>query len=269
VRAIVLGIGFLAGLCALLAAGPVANAAIVTQTQSFTLTAPQVTDKVIQTDGVVTRPAADNNSPQTASHVFSFAQFDDQLGTLSLLGVSITFTTTYGATATVTVDHNGDDDTINFSSAASVNHTLSGSAIDPQSSLQQFSATCKVVSGGSCPKTTNADTGISFPASPPGSFVLAVPITSFVGAGTFDLAATLDSALAPKIFLDNGTDNGTKFADNSTFSGTLDATWDVELSVVYTYETAGTGGTSVPLPSSLYLLTAGLGGIALWRRSRR
>ena len=91
---------------------------------------------------------------------------------------------------------------------------------------------------------------------------MAAPVASFVGSGTYDLTATLSSVLTPRI----SPDNGTAFADNSTFGGTLDATWNGSVSVVYTYET---GATSVPVPSSLYLLVAGLGGIALSRRYRR
>jgi hypothetical protein len=259
VRVKVLGMGVLAGLFALLADGHVANAItmMTTETESFTLTAPQVLFTVTN-DG--NPPATvDSNSPQTASQALTFNQFDGGLGTLT--GVTITFSTTYGATATVTVQSNEDVPFIDFFSDASVNHSLTNAGlIDPQSSLQLFNATCTADLDEGC-TDTQADNGISF-NTPPGGVGLAAPVASFVGSGTYDLTATLSSVLTPRI----SPDNGTAFADNSTFGGTLDATWNGSVSVVYTYET---GETSVPVPSSLYLLVAGLGGIALSRRYRR
>jgi hypothetical protein len=61
-------------------------------------------------------------------------------------------------------------------------------------------------------------------------------------------------------------DNGTGFADNSTLDGALNANWIGNVSLVYTYDAPA---TVVPEPLSLYLLTVGLGGLALSRRRRR
>ena len=46
-------------------------------------------------------------------------------------------------------------------------------------------------------------------------------LAPFMGNGTFNLSAALTSALLPRIT----PDNGTGFADNSTFNGTLDDGW--------------------------------------------
>lgn len=264
VRAKVLGMGVLAGLFALLAGGPVANAIpmMTTETESFTLTAPQVLFTVTKTTENPSATVTNNSvpNPQTASQALTFNLFDGGLGNLT--GVTITFSTTYGATATVTVQNNSDDPDIDFFADASVNHSLTNaSLIDPQSSpLQQFFVTCMAALDAGC-TNTQADNGISF-SIPPGSVGLAAPVASFVGSGTYNLTATLSSVLTPRI----SPDNGTAFADNSTFGGALDATWNGSVSVVYTYETSE---TSVPVPSSLYLLLAGLGSIALSRRYRR
>jgi len=246
----------LAGLFALAAENPDASAATMTQTESFTLTAPQVLYTVTTEDSTAT---VTNNSTQTAFQDLTFNRFDSGLGTLT--GVTITFSTTFGATATVTVQNNGDSSGIDFFSDASVDHALTSATglIDPESSLQLFNATCAAGINAGC-TNTQPDDGIGFD-TPPGGVGLA-PLASFIGSGTFNLTATLNSALTPRI----SPDNGSAFADNSTFGGTLDATWNGDVKVVYTFEPEG---TSVPLPSSLYILVAGLGGIALARRYHR
>ena len=255
--------GLVAGLFALLAGGPVANAAILTtapETESFTLTAPQVT-YTRTSDGT---PPVDfvTNTPQSDSEALIFNQFNGGLGTL--IGVTITFSTIYGATVTVTVASNGDNTaSVDFFSDADVSHSLTNaSLIDPQSSPQSFSATCTAAFEAGCGPATQPDNGVNF-NTPPGGVLLAAPFSSFVGGGTYALTATLTSGLTPRI---EDPDNGTGMGDNSTYSGTLNAMWNGNVSVVYTYETAE---TSVPVPLSLYLLVTGLGGIALSRRYRR
>jgi hypothetical protein len=262
VRVKVLGLGLLAGLVALLAAGPVANAAILTtapETELFSLTAPQVTYTV--TGDGTPPPTVNTNTPQLISQQLTFNQFDGGLG--DLIGVTFTFSTVYGATATVTVANNGEDDTlVDFFSDAEVLHSIfNASLINVQSSTQLLSATCTADFGLGCPQTTQSDNGVNF-NSPPGGFSPVAPVSSFVGSGTYALTATLNSGLTPRI----DPDNGTGFGDNSTYSGTLDATWNGSVSVVYTYETAD---ASVPVPLSLYLLVAGLGAVALSRRYLR
>jgi len=220
----------------------------------FNLSTTQVTFQVSNDDGTVTK---DNNSPQSASQALTFNQFNSALGTLT--SVTITFTTSYGATATITAV-NGDsaNGVIDFFADATVGHSLTGAPIVTQSSPQAFSADCQTNSttnGGACsssqPSTSNFN----------GTAGLASPLSSFQGAGTFDLTATLTSALAPRVT----PDNGTGFADNSTLDGTLNANWSGNVSLVYTYDAPA---TVVPEPLSLCLLVAGLGGIALSRRRR-
>ena len=263
VRVKVLGIALLAGLFALLAGGSLANAAILTtapETESFTLTAPQVTYTV--TGDRVPPPTVDTNTPQQTSQQLTFNQFDGGLGTL--IGVTFTFSTVFGATATVTVTNNGEDDTlVDFFSDAAVSHSISNaSLINTQSSPgQSFSATCTAGFEQGCGQATQSELGVNFD-SPIGGFSPVASVSSFVGSGTYDLTATLNSVLTPRI----DPDNGTGFGDNSTFNGTLEATWNGSVSVVYTYSTPE---TSVPVPLSLYLVVAGLGGIALSRRYRR
>lgn len=256
----VLGVGLLAGIFALVADGDVANAITMTtapEIEPFTLTTAPVTFEV-SNDG--TPPATvTTNSPQIASQALTFNQFDAGLGTLT--GVTITFSTVYGATVTVTLSEFGDAGSIEFFADAEVDHSLANVAlITTQSSLQQLSASCTPPLGELC-NASESENNVSF-NTPPGGVGLAASLASFIGPGTYDLTATLNSALTPRI----SPDNGTSFADNSTFSGTLTATWNGTVSVVYTFET---DATAVPVPLSLWLLVAGLGGVALWRRHLR
>ena len=264
-RVKVLGMGLLAGLFALLVAGPVANAAILMtapETESFSLTAPQATYTVTRN---TPPPSTVNltNASQSDDASLVFNQFDGGLGTL--LAVTVTFSSVYGATATVTVGVNGETDTlVDFFSDAKVSHSLTNASLiaDQSAPLQSFSATCSAAFEFGCGKATTSDNGVNFDTPPPPGVVVTGSLLSFTGGGTYTLTATLSSLLAPRI----DPDNGTVVGDNSTFNGTLDATWNGSVSVVYTYST---NETSVPLPLSLYLLLAGLGGVALSRRYRR
>jgi hypothetical protein len=236
----------------------VANAVTMTtvpEIEPFNLTAPQINFEVSNVNGKVT---VTTNSPQIVSQVLTFNKFNTGLGTLT--GVTITFTTAYGATATVSVvgSGNGDSETIDFFADATIGHSLTGGLIVTQSSPQSFSASCQADPGDTCASGPQPNNNTFNNLAGVG---LAAPVTSFNGPGTYDLTATLTSALAPRIT----PDNGTSFADNTTFDGTLNNTsWNGSVSVVYTYET----GARVPEPLSLYLLIAGLGGIALSRRRR-
>jgi hypothetical protein len=255
-------LGLLAGMFALLAECAVANAITMTtlpETELINLTNSQITFHV-ENNG--TPPATvTNTGPGTASQVLTFDKFNTALGTLT--GVKITFMTAYGATATVTVDNNGDLQTIDFFADATIGHSLTGGFIVTQSSPQAFSASCEADPGDGC---TSGPTLNNNNFNNTAGVGLAAPLASFRndnGPPTYDLTATLTSALAPRIT----PDNGTSFADDTTFDGTLDNTsWNGSVSVVYTYDT---GVRAVPEPLSLYLLVAGLGGIALSRRRRR
>jgi hypothetical protein len=85
VRARVLGVGFLAGIFVLVAAGAVANAITMTtapEIEPFTLTTAQPVTFEVSNDG--TPPATvTTNSPQIASQALTFNQFDAGLGSLT------------------------------------------------------------------------------------------------------------------------------------------------------------------------------------------
>jgi len=172
--------------------------------------------------------------------------------------VSVTFTTTYGATVTLSVinDELFGADPDPFFADATIGHTLTGSLISPQSSPQTLSATCAGDEGAGDLDTSDcSDSRSSNNNAFNGTAGLAAALTSFDGPGTFDLTATLTSALSPR---------PREFVDNST--GTLQANWNGNVSVVYTYDN---GVAAVPEPLSVYLLAVGLGGIVLSRRRRR
>ncbi len=225
----------------------------VPEIEAFNLSTTQVTFHVSNDSGTITN---NNNSPTSASQILTFNQFNSALGALT--NVTITFTTSYGATVTLSATNNGfDNGLIDFFADAKVDHTLTGiPLIVSQSSPQTFSAHCSADEEASCSDTPPLNT-----SNFNGTAGLASPLSSFQGPGTYDLTATLASALAPRV----SPDNGTSFADNSTMDGTLNANWNGNISVVYTYDAPA---AVVPEPLSLYLLVAGLGGIALSRRRR-
>jgi hypothetical protein len=160
---------------------------------------------------------------------------------------------------------NGDSEGITFFADATIGRSLTGSLIVTQSLPQQiFFASCATddpptdTCSGSQPNN-NTFSNIAGVGLAPG-----VQLSDFSAplGSTFNLTAELSSALAPRI---DPPDNGTKFADNSTIDGTLNANWTGDVTVKYTYDPFS---TAVPEPLSLYLVLAGLGGIALWRRRR-
>jgi hypothetical protein len=257
-------ISFWIGALALLAQCVVAHAIPMTtapEIEPFTLTAQQVDFKVDNYSGTPPVHTNTNTGPKTTSQLLTFNQFNSGLGILT--GVSITYTSVYGAQASLVVGgygaDNATDTTTQFYADATLGHELTGGGlISPQSSPQTFSANCSTSKPGSSCNNVAPNNGINFN----GTAGLAAPLASFVGLGTFDLTAKLTSALAPRI----DPDNGTGFADNNTIDGALNANWSGEVSVVYNYDSPA---TAVPEPLSLYLLVAGLSGIALSRRRRQ
>jgi hypothetical protein len=250
--------GLLAGIFALLAACAAAHALTMTQTLSFDLSAPTVAFQVTNDDGTVTTvPTNLPVPPGTDSQTLSFTKFDTTLGNLT--GVTITFTTTqYSATVTVQADNGGFAESTFFSDAT-MDRLLSGALILGAPSQQTFSASCLAPTSqtNSCNDSTTDTTDFSGTAGLAGA-----PSTFNAPPATFDLTVALSSTLAPRVT----PDNGTSFAGDSTFSGALNANWKGDVSVVYTYDAPV---TAVPEPLSLYLLIAGLGGIALSQRRRR
>jgi hypothetical protein len=135
---------------------------------------------------------------------------------------------------------------------------LSGLLIPTQSLSPQPapSAECaNVGSGGTCSNQTATASG-SFG----NSGISPLTLGNFIGSGVFNLTATLSSTLSPAV----SPDNGTGFADNATFNGTLDSNWQGTVEVIYDY----TPAAGVPEPFTLYLVAGGLAGIGLMRRRR-
>lgn len=261
-RANVLAVGLVAGILALVANGAVATAIPVQtgpETESFTLATTLTNNKQV-TFSVIDQ-ATNSNSPQIDSLPLTFNKFDAGLG--NLLAVTITFSSIYNATATLTVVLNGEGEDVDFFSDALVNHTLTGAGLIAQQSAppQAFSATCLAFDFDSCDAPDASNNNVSF--NTPAGGVGVGPLASFIGAGTtFDLTVELNSALTPRIVPDNGS---SPFAESTEFNGTLDATWNGSVTVVYTYDD---GRLPVPAPLGLYLLVAGLGVIALSLRRR-
>ena len=259
----------LAGVFAFLAECAVANALMTTETQFINNLSTTKITFTVENDGTDTAVKPDTNSPQTATQTLTFNKFNNALGILT--AVTITLTSDYDVTVTVTATNRSDEIEDGFETTTFFAETknpfgqkLTGSAISDLLPLTTptFSASCVLNTfGTTCVPDPTSQVSNNNDFSRTAS--LALPLTSFSGPGTFDLVATLSSALAPRIFPDNDTGN---FADNSTFTGTLTHRWDGKVDVVYTYNPFV---TPVPEPLSLYLFAAGLGGIALSGRRRR
>lgn len=246
-----LGIAASIAVAGLIADSRVARAGSFTtapQQLALSLTGVQVEFSVANVNGVVTNTF---NGPQTPSQILSFEKFNPALGILT--GVGISFTTSYSATATVNAANNSGS-TIQFFADASLGHVLSGNEIVAQSSPQTLSAGCATAS------TCNASVPGSNSFS--GTAALALPLTSFTGAGIFNLTATLSGDLDPRTI----PDAGPAFPLNTTINGTLSANWNGTVAVVYTYDTPLSG---VPEPSSLCLLFAGLAGLGMLKLGGR
>jgi hypothetical protein len=245
-----------------------ANASLITtETELFSLPAGQVIFHVSNDTSEDGPPVIvnTNNGPQSPTpSLLNFNQFNPLLGTL--LGVSVTFTTTYGATSKLNVTSgpfdNGTIGTVDFFGDGTIDLLLSGAGfIANQPSTQTANATCPIVT--TTPRVLDEKT-CSNTAANNGNFngtVSGLSLAPFLGTGTFNLTASLISKLLPRV----SPDNGTGFADNSTMDGTLDSNWAGSVSVVYTYDVAG---AAVPEPWTLYLVIAALAGLA-WVPRRR
>lgn len=271
VRATKASVNWLASISAiaLLAASAVASAALVTmsaQVDSFSLSNPQIQFMVVNrqaVNGVITVTNT-NTGPQTASQNLAFNRFDGSLGTLT--GVSITLNSVYDLSSTVKDSGStlGSSPTgiYTFFADGTADLSLVGAGLIPAQSLTEEA---NAAAGFACisfscvvDTATVSNTG-NFNATP-----VAGALNPFVGTGTFDLTATLLSDLAPK----TTPDNGSGFVDNASFEGSLLSRWNGSVSLVYTYDDGQTPGTDIPEPISLYLVFAGLAGLAFWRRHR-
>ena len=247
---------------ALLTQGVTANADFITQTESFNLSiAPFGFD--VNNDG--TPPVSfTTTSPKNtdSGSALTFDKFNTGLGTL--LGVTVTFQSTFGANATLSVTRSEIVDTpdngFDFFADGLFGLSLTGAGLNQTLTGQTFGASClDVLQNSSCSPGTPANASGAFDSAAPISLT---PTSSFEGpGGTFVLTAALASAINPR----TEPDNGTHSIDNSTMVGTATNTWSGSVSVQYEYERSG---GSVPEPMTLYLLLAGAAGIGLLRRRK-
>ena len=260
------------GVLGLIATPVITSATLVTtsaQIQGFSLVNPAIHFQVVNQDTIVN---VTNSAPQSGSANLAFARFDGGLGTLT--GVSITYTTTYGVTSAVQIIRAAplDVGTTTFFADGSFHLSLTGAGLIPAQLLNDVadaaaSSTCTStisINEGKPVCTIQPGTG---PVSNNGNFngtASGGPLASFVGSGSFNLTATLLSDLAPRV----SPDNGTGYADNATFDGSLDSAWNGSVSLAYTYDDAPPATIDIPEPISIYLVLAGLGGLAFWKRRR-
>lgn len=249
----------------ILGCGAAANAGVITETESFSLQADTATFKVINNSSSNPVTSITQSGPKSASSNLTFNQFNTSIGTL--LGVSVSFTSSYGAVSTVNVTSgpfdNGTAEDPSFFANGKIDLLLSSSPVGLSATLAPTaSASCLITmpdDESPVGRQTCADT-----ESKNGSFDVTfsgLSLLPFQGSGTFDLLAKLTGSVQPAVL----PDNGTGFADNSTFDGALDGLWSGSVTVAYTYDPLV---TNVPEPWTLYLVVAALAGIA-WLPRRK
>jgi hypothetical protein len=223
------------------------------ETEPFNFTTSQLTVTVV--DGDI--PGRTTQGLATILQPLTFDKFNTGLG--DLLGVEVTYQSSFGVTTTVNAtfeDIDPNQGSISFSAASSVQRTLTGSGLNQPSSTSH-SVSCVIDETqplNTCPDSDS--TNGTFNSAAPISLL---PLADFFGPGTFVLTATLDRAVTPDI-----DPNSPALADNSTMTSTVSTTWEGSVSVRFEYQENPT--STVPEPITLYLLLAGAGGIALSRR---
>ncbi len=230
-----------------------------------------VNDGTLQTGDPATitpgQPPIQSSDPDT----LTFNLFNPTLGTLNSVTISFA-TTSLTATSTLqsaannssAMDAIGNPASVTFFADGALTVELTSGKFPDQvlSPDPTVSDSCaaqgagdNAPSGGTCSGPSHTFNGSFDSAGIPG-----LSTASFIGLGTFDVTATLSNALSPRV----DPDNGSGYADNATFMGLLTSLWQGSVTVTYDY----TPTTEVPEPVTLYLLLAGLGGIALSRRRR-
>ncbi len=224
------------------------------ETEAFDLSLKDLTFTVV--DG---NTPGTNTGPKSTQALLTFDKFDTGLGTL--LGVELTFRTTYGSTTTVSVTGTPNDSffpDVTFTANGSQTLTLTGGALNEV--LNRLpSASCQASFDDSCQNSASGGPSNFDSAAP----ISLAPLADFLGPGTFILTATLASSINPSLSGAFG-----DAADNSTMTGTLATDWRGSVGVRYQYQERSTGGT-VPEPMTLYLLVGGAAGIAFLRRRPR
>lgn len=235
---------------AALAAGSLsATAALLSYNANFNLASADITSTTSSVGG---NKSDSTSGPGNVSQLLNFSQFNASLGTLQ--GVSISITSTYGATTTIDVVLTNDGDAgglLMFSAAGSLAGQVSGLSgqysagfsANP-SSLCFTAASSDGCQGG--PDVVGGPVNTLDSYSNPG-------LAAFIGGGSFDLTASLNSALAPQAVDDNA--SLTAVMSGISWAGTVTVAYD------YLASTAN----PVPETMSLYLVLAGLAAVA-WRR---
>src|SRR5262245_1384577 len=208
----------------------------------------------VENKGNGTPATVTNTGPKTLPASLTFDQFDSGLG--NLLGVQVAYRSEYSANATLNATVR-EAPAVTFSAEGAYSLSLTGPGGLNELLSKTIVPTCSVDEPPDTCSNTATQPVTAFNTS---SAINLPPLSSFIGTGTFILTATLASAINPK----EPSDNGTNFADNATFAGTLSNNWAGNVAVRFIYEKGAT--TGVPEPITLYLLLAGAGGIALIRR---
>lgn len=232
-----------------------AAAALLTSTANFDLVQKDIVAGFTNTSGVVDLT---NTGPRDSSQVLSFSRFNSSLGTLQ--GVTIQVTSSHGAiTSMSALLQNPVDATplLTFFADGSSAGKITGLAgLFDKSFNASPSSSCSLTN--LAPKCTGDpdDSSASFNANQAYTSVLA----AFIGSGSFDLTASLSSALAPRTL----PDNGTGFIDNASMEGLMsNIQWAGSVTVTYDYLVDTVN--QAPEAVSLYLVLAGLAAAA-WRR---
>ena len=239
----------------------VASATLITETHTFSSNPADVAFSVSNVDGSVSA----NIDPPTSDPetLLPFGLFDPALGTLN--SATIAFTSSFNATATlISATNSGSDPaSVTFFSDGVLTIELTSAKFSTQALTPDpsVSDSCAAISGETCKGLGHMISGNFDSPTLLAGGIGPLSTASFMGPGSFDVTATLSSALTPRV----DPDNGSGFADNATFSGLLSSLWSGSVTVQYDYTA---NATSVPEPLTLYLLLAGLGGIALARRRR-
>jgi hypothetical protein len=184
----------------------------------------------------------------TTSESLTFNQFDPSLGTLTGVEITLADSATAGsAFSSIT----GGEGTVTASLSGALDITAPGGAT-PFSETTSVFATCTVSIGNTCSNGPNAQNDPTFTPNP---VTDTTDLAAFVGLGTVDLVANIDSVINGNTHLGSGTPTTT---DNLTWSG--------DVSVTYQYTADSTG---VPEPASLTLFGMGIGGLGFLRRQRK
>lgn len=241
---------------ALAAASLSAGAALLSYDANFNITQADITITASNLNG---SSSSSNSGPRNSSQVLSLSRFDAGLGTLQ--GVSISLTSAFGATTSLQVSFVDGSDAPQlqlFKVEGPLGGSLTGlSGLYSRGFASNPSASCGFPSltGTTCSQIEYLTGSLNTPQAFSGA-----DLAAFIGSGSFNLTATLDSSLMAATF----PDNGTSFVDNASLQGSMSGiNWAGTVKVTYDY--LASTGNPIPETLSLYLVMAGLAAVA-WRR---